>query len=129
MKDLGETRVRVKGDERILGDSDFVMEVLRASEEEMERRYRLKAEGYDLDKLAGKAADLLGLKGKDLLRPGKYGKVVAGRDLLCYWAVQELGWSVTVLAKRIGISQPAVSYAILWGERVVREKGLQSVPK
>jgi hypothetical protein len=129
VKDLGETPVRVKGDERILGDSDFVMEVLRAAEEEMERRYRLKAEGYDLDKLAGKAADLLGLEGEDLLRPGKYGKVVEGRDLLCYWAVQELGWSVTGLAKRIGISQPAVSYAILRGERVVREKGLQSVPK
>jgi hypothetical protein len=27
--------VRVKGDERILGDSDFVLEVLKASEEEM----------------------------------------------------------------------------------------------
>ena len=78
VKDLGETRVRVKGDERILGDSDFVMEVLRASEEEMERRYRLKAEGYDLDKLAGKAADLFGVKGEDLLPPGKRGKVVEG---------------------------------------------------
>ena len=121
--------MRVKGDERILGDSDFVMEVLRASEKEMERRYRLKAEGYDLDKLAAKAADLLGLTGEDLLRPGKYGKVVEGRDLLGYWAVQELGWRVRSLAKRIGISQPAVSYAILRGKRVVREKGLQSVPK
>jgi hypothetical protein len=70
-----------------------------------------------------------GLKGEDLLRPGKYGKVVEGRDLLCYWAVQELGWSVMGLAKRIGISQPAVSYAIQRGQRVVREKGLQSVPK
>jgi putative transposase len=37
--------VRVKGDERILGDSDFVMDVLKASEEEMERRYRLKVLG------------------------------------------------------------------------------------
>ena len=52
-----------------------------------------------------------------------------GRDLLCYWAVQELGWSVMGLAKRIGISQPAVSYAILRRELVVREKGLQSVLK
>jgi DNA-binding transcriptional LysR family regulator len=54
---------------------------------------------------------------------------VEGRDLLSYWAVKELGWGVTGLAKRIGISQPAVSYAILRGKRVVREKGLQSVPK
>jgi DNA-binding transcriptional LysR family regulator len=54
---------------------------------------------------------------------------VEGRDLLSYWAVKELGWGVTGLAKRIGISQPAVSYAILRGKRVVREKRLQSVPK
>jgi hypothetical protein len=32
--------------ERILGDSDFVMEALKASEEELERKYGLKAEGY-----------------------------------------------------------------------------------
>jgi hypothetical protein len=63
------------------------------------------------------------------LRPGKQGKVVAGRDLLCYWAVQELGWRVMGLEKRIGISQPAVSYAILRGKRVVRENGSQSVLK
>jgi len=82
LRELVETRVRLKGDERILGDSDFVMEVLRASEEEMESRYRLKAEGYDLDKLAGKAAHLFGLQGEELLRPGKYGKVVEGRDIV-----------------------------------------------
>ena len=71
----------------------------------------------------GKVADLFGLKGKDLLRPGKYGKLVEGKDLLYYWAVQELGWNVTGLAKRIGISPPAMNHAILRGERVVREKG------
>jgi DNA-binding transcriptional LysR family regulator len=54
---------------------------------------------------------------------------VDGIDLLCYWAVQELGWSVTGLAKPIVISPPPVSYAIQREEPLVREKGLQSVPK
>ena len=125
----GSEETRVKGDERILGDSDFVMEVLKASEEEMERRYRLRVEGYDLQRLAGKVARDLGLEAEDLLRPGKYGGVVEGRDLVCYWAVRELGWSVTDIAKRIGISQPAVSYAVRRGERTVRERGLQLAQK
>jgi len=73
--------------------------------------------------------DRLFNQGEDLLRPGKYAKVVEGWDSLCYWAVQGLGWSVTGLAKPIAISPPAVSYAIQREERLVREKGLQSVPK
>jgi DNA-binding transcriptional ArsR family regulator len=92
--------------------------------EEMKRRYRLKVEGYDLQKLAGKVARDLGLEAEDLLRPGKYGGVVEGRDLVCYWAVREFGWSVTDIARRIGISQPAVSYAVRRGERAVRKRGL-----
>ena len=40
-----------KSDERILGDGDFVEQVLSAAEEQMEKRYRLRAKGYDLDKL------------------------------------------------------------------------------
>jgi putative transposase len=41
--------IRVKGDERIFGNSDFVMDALKAGEEEMERRYRLKASGTNLE--------------------------------------------------------------------------------
>jgi hypothetical protein len=33
----------LKGDERILGDSDFVEAVLEAQNEKLERRYRLEA--------------------------------------------------------------------------------------
>jgi hypothetical protein len=47
----------------------------------------------------------------------------------CQQRPQGPGWSVMGLAKRIGISQPVVSYAIQRGQRVVREKGLQSVPE
>ncbi len=120
---------RLKGDERILGDSDFVMEVLKVSEEDMERRYRLKAAGYDLPKVASRVAKFLGLEVKDLLRPGRYAKVVVGRSLLCYWAVRELGMSATDLARRIGISQPAVSYSVQRGEKIAREKALNFLLK
>jgi len=129
VKKLGRGGDRLKGDERILGDSDFVMEVLKVSEEEMERRYRLKVAGYDLEKLASHAAKLFGLKMEELLRPGRYEKVVAGRSLFCYWAVRDLGISATELAKRIGISQPAVSYSVQRGEKIARENALDLVPK
>jgi hypothetical protein len=41
--------IRYKGDERILGDSEFVERVLKADEERLERRYALQAKRYDFD--------------------------------------------------------------------------------
>jgi hypothetical protein len=43
--------VRIKGDERILGDTDFVKAVLKEADKRLERRYRLKAEGFDLEQV------------------------------------------------------------------------------
>jgi putative transposase len=129
VRKLGRGGDRVKGDEQMLGDSDFVMEVLKVSEEEMGRGYRLRVAGYDLEKLATHAAKVSGLKMEDLLRPGRYEKVVVGRSLFCYWAVRELGVSATELAKRIGISQPAVRYSVQRGEKLAREDALDLLPK
>ena len=39
----------LKGDERILGDSDFVLQVLESAQERMEESYRLSAEGYTFE--------------------------------------------------------------------------------
>jgi len=51
-------RYRVKGDQRILGESGFVMEILAEAQEEFERRYRLKSEGYDLEKVAQRVSQI-----------------------------------------------------------------------
>jgi len=115
---------RLKGDERILGDSDFVLDVLKVSEEEMERRYRLKAAGYDLERLARRVGEIFGIRAEDLWIPGKYPRNVHPRSLFCYWAVRELGISATEIARRINLTQPAVSIAVRRGERIAKEKGL-----
>jgi len=46
----------------------------------------------------------------------------AARNLLCYWAVRELGLTATELAKHIGMKQPAVSYAVIRGEQIAKER-------
>ena len=52
LKDLRKAGIRVKGDERILGDSDFVENVLKSAEEGLEQKYDLKAKGYDFDRVS-----------------------------------------------------------------------------
>ncbi|MBW1746082.1 MAG: hypothetical protein JRJ25_07145 [Deltaproteobacteria bacterium] len=50
---------------------------------------------------------------------------VEARDLLCYWAVRELGISCTNLAKQLEMSQPGVRYAVSRGEKIAKENNYQ----
>ena len=52
---------------------------------------------------------------------------VAARSLLCYWAVRELGLTTTELAKRLGQTQPAVSYAVIRGKQMAEERNYNLV--
>ena len=113
--------IRLKGDERILGDSSFVRGVLQSSSEQLDHRYRLRVKGYDLKKLGRRVASLFGIEPEQIYSSGKYPQVVKCRSVFCYWAVRELGESATVLAKRLGLSQPAVSISVKRGEKIVRE--------
>jgi len=51
-------KIHVKGDERILRDSDFVEKVLSQASEQMERPYRLKAEAWTLTKITERVAEI-----------------------------------------------------------------------
>ena len=51
VKSMRKAKMFQKSDERILGDGDFVEQVLSATQEQMERKYTLMAQGYDLDKI------------------------------------------------------------------------------
>ncbi len=110
-----------KGDERILGDGEFVENVLAQAEEDLERKYHLRAKGFDFEKVVNRVAELTGLESTEVLAAGKYKKAVAARSLLCFWAVRELGLSQTRLAQRLRISQPAVSAAVSRGEQLARD--------
>jgi REP element-mobilizing transposase RayT len=113
-----------KGDERILGSVDFVETVLADAKESIHRQYTWKAKGVSLDHLIQIAADLMAIGPQVLIGPSKARNIVKGRILICYWAVQELGFSMTEVANRLGISVPTVSVAVPKGERLVRQEGL-----
>jgi REP element-mobilizing transposase RayT len=125
----GKSEKRVKGDERILGDSEFVLDTLKESSERFERRYELKARGYDLGALAERVGEIFGMEAEDLYSPGKYRRLIKPRSVFCYWAVRELGETATSLAQRLGLTQAGVSKAVLRGERAVKEMNLTLLPR
>jgi hypothetical protein len=114
-KELAGTGIRLKGDERILGDSDFVLDALDASNEQFERKYRLKSQGVTLSRLSKRVSELLGVDPECIYAPGKF----------CYWAVRELGISATSLARELGLTQPAVSISVKRGHAIASENGFQ----
>jgi hypothetical protein len=118
---------RLKGDERILGESDFVLDILSRAGERFERGYELKRLGYNLEKLEQRVAEIFHMEREELYKRGRLKRRVDARSLLFYWSVRELGLSGTALAKRFGMSQPGVVYAVYKGEKIAKENGYQLV--
>ncbi len=114
--------IRLQSDERILGDSNFVDTVLKDAEEALDRGHQYKIEGVDFDKTLQLAANIFKIEAREIVTAGKQPLRVQARSLLCYWAVRELGLSVTSVATRLGLTQPAASRAVQRGERLVQEQ-------
>jgi len=118
---------RIKGDERILGDGDFVKQVLEDCLQQLERRCQYLAQGYDFNRLVDQVANLLSIDQEMVTRRGRYPDTVEARSVLCYWAARELGISTLELSKRLGISQPTASQSATRGEKIVKERRLKLV--
>ncbi|MBN2123115.1 MAG: transposase [Deltaproteobacteria bacterium] len=114
---------RIKSDQRILGESDFVMDVISESEEEFSRKYRMKSRGFSFEKVLEKVSSKCDLEKDFITGRGRQQERVRARDLLCYWCSVELGIPMASLAKRLGMTIPAVSYAVKRGEKVAQKTG------
>ena len=89
----------------------------------MEKRYALRSRGLDLEGVASRVSEVLGLKPKEVWASGKYRRIVEARSLLCYWAVRELGVPMSSLVRKLGISIPSVSDSVSRGHKIAEEKG------
>lgn len=112
-----------KGDERILGNGDFVEEVLKHAKEKLERKYQLQVEGFDTGQVVERIAYLMQISPEEVLAAGKKRKTVAARSLFCLWMSNELGISQVQLARQLNLSQSAVSLAVERGRKLVEAKG------
>ena len=78
--------------------------------------------------MAARVAELLGMDIEQVWQPGKFRLQVQACSLLCYWAVRELGESMTAMAGRLGISTTAVSKALARGAVIAERNGYIIVP-
>ncbi|MFH2033094.1 MAG: transposase, partial [Candidatus Margulisiibacteriota bacterium] len=116
---------RIKSDQRILGESDFVSGVLSESEEQFSRKYKLKSLGYDFEKVVERVSILFQVEKDYITGRGRQKDRVRARNLLFYWTVAELGMPMVDLARKFDITPSAVSYAVQRGEKMAKERGYQ----
>ncbi len=116
---------RIKSDQRILGGSDFVRDVLSESEGQFSRKYKLKNLGYDFEKVIERVCRLFRLEKDYITGRGRQKERVKARDLVCYWSVVELGMSMVDVARRFDIMPAAVSYSVQRGEKMAKKEGYQ----
>jgi putative transposase len=121
--DLKRAKDLWRGDERVLGDGEFVNQVLKISEEEMVKKERLKKEGWDIYKVANRVCELMGIKEHEIKRRSRGNKISQARGLISFWSHRELGMNGVEIGKYFGITNQSVSEAITRGEKVSREKG------
>ena len=124
LKSMRRMKIHVKGDERILGDSDFVEKVLHQASEQMERRYRLKAEGWTLPKMTERVAEIFGIEKEQIVSAGKQPDRVRARSVLACWAVRDLGLPTTVVGQYLNLSKSAVSRAVTRGQKLIIDQFL-----
>jgi len=127
LRDFRKAGIRVKGDERILGDSDFVENVLKAAGEAFEEKYDLMARGYDFSRAVSRVAEVLGITPDQVTAFGKSPQTVEARALLCFWAHRKLGMSTIEIGRRLKISQPAASRLSKRGERIEKENRFELI--
>ena len=120
-KQLGKEG-RFKGDQRILGESEFVSQILEEAEEKYERSYELKSKGYDLEVIAKRVCELLGIEKGELYSGSRRQAIADARGLFCYWAAHELGYSLVKLAQTLGRTGPGIGYAVQRGQRIASQQ-------
>ena len=74
----------MKSDERILVDGDFTQSVLDEAKESLVERCRLRAQGYDLEKITMRESTELGVDPEQVWAAGSQPITVKAHRLMCY---------------------------------------------
>jgi putative transposase len=116
-----ERRMR---DSRILGQAAFVEAVLSEAHQSLNKRYELRRQGWDFERVLSRAAAIFDVPVEQVLYGGRQRPRTLARSLVCYWAVREVGLTSAELARRFGMTAAGVSNAVGRGERIAAERGL-----
>lgn len=118
LKALRFSATRIMGDERILGSSNFVEEVLKRADEEYEQRTLAERRGLDFDIIFQAVANHFKIDPQLLKSASKQRKASQARSIICFLAVDKLKMTGRKVARRLHVTPSAVSKMLIRGRSV-----------
>ncbi len=97
------------------------------TEETLEKHQALRSGSMDLEKVALRVSELMGIKFEDVWAVGKQQHIVNARSLFCFWAVRELGRTMASLERKLGLSIPTISKSVVRGKQIAESKGFNLI--
>jgi REP element-mobilizing transposase RayT len=99
-------------DQRILGDSEFVQEVVSGLDDLVKRNLRLSGQRMDIDKLAETVCEKHDVSLGELRSGSRRHPVVKARWIIAWIAVRDLGYSGADVARYLGVTNSCVTRSV-----------------
>jgi len=104
---------------------EFVSAVLKEADEKYERYYELERKGYSLKTVEERVCAIYGVDRDEIYSRSRVQSIADARGLFCYWAVGELGYQLTDIARRFSMTGPGVGYAVRRGRKLAEDNRLK----
>jgi putative transposase len=108
---------REVADQRILGDGDFVKQVISGLDDLVKKNLRLSGQRVDIKALAEKVSEKYNVSLGELRSGGRRKEVVKARRAMSWIGVRELGYSGADVARYLGVTNSCVTRMISTGKK------------
>lgn len=118
----GVPKQKIVHDDRILGESDFVIQIL----EKMERKknQKINKQYRDIEEIAKKVCNLYDLNKDELIGKGRKRIISNARALISYLATKDLGLSASEVGQYLELNCSSVIRSVVKGKELAEQNGL-----
>ncbi len=113
--------LKEEADERILGDGDFVQEILKEAEEKYQRQLKLRQSGLNITEIIRQECKKSKINVEELKGGSRRRKVSDARSAIAIRSSKELGLSGAEIARYLGANTSSINRAIARAEDIVVE--------
>ena len=107
---------RQVSDQRVLGNGEFVEQVLSEMDEQSKQNLRLKGKGMALSLLAKKVCNIDGVSVGELRSGSRRREIVNARGVFSWLAVRELGYTGAEVARFLGVTTSCITRVVSSGK-------------
>jgi len=115
------------GDERVVGDPEFVRNALLLDKNYQIQRKVLKNNGVTINEVKRRVCKYFEIELSQLNRPGRNSLSIKARNIIFYYCYIDLGYSLSSIGDHFKLSSSAVSYGVEKGRKAIEETRINSI--